>query len=49
MWHWYDCTDWAVNLAHCPTVAYSGELDIQKQAADIMDRLSPRRGSTWFT
>ena len=38
LWHWYDCTDWAVNLAHCPTVAYSGELDIQKQAADIMEQ-----------
>ena len=36
LWHMYDCTDWAANLHHCPTVAYSGELDIQKQAADIM-------------
>ena len=36
LWHWYDCTDYALNLFHCPTVAYSGELDIQKQAADIM-------------
>ncbi len=36
LWHLYDCTDWAINLYHCPTVAYSGELDIQKQAADIM-------------
>lgn len=36
LWHWYDCTDWSPNLLHCPTVAYSGELDIQKQAADIM-------------
>ncbi|MGE0606972.1 MAG: prolyl oligopeptidase family serine peptidase [Pirellulales bacterium] len=36
LWHWYDCTDWALNLFHCPTVAYSGEDDIQKQAADIM-------------
>ncbi len=36
LWHWYDCTDYAINLFHCPTVAYSGELDIQKQAADIM-------------
>ena len=36
LWHWYDCTDYARNLYHCPTVAYSGELDIQKQAADIM-------------
>lgn len=37
LWRWYDCTDWAINLAHCPTVAYSGELDSQKQAADIME------------
>ena len=36
LWHWYDCTDWAQNLYQCPTVAYSGELDSQKQAADIM-------------
>jgi hypothetical protein len=36
LWHWYDCTDWALDLFHCPTVAYSGEDDIQKQAADIM-------------
>jgi hypothetical protein len=34
--HWYDCTDWAINLFNCPTVAYSGEIDSQKQAADIM-------------
>ncbi|MBS0265180.1 MAG: prolyl oligopeptidase family serine peptidase [Planctomycetes bacterium] len=36
LWHWYDCNDWALNLAHCPTIAYSGENDSQKQAADIM-------------
>ena len=34
--HLYDCTDWAANLYNCPTVAYSGEIDKQKQAADIM-------------
>jgi pimeloyl-ACP methyl ester carboxylesterase len=34
--HLYDCTDWAINLFNCPTVAYSGEIDKQKQAADIM-------------
>jgi hypothetical protein len=34
--HWYDCTDWALNLYNLPTVAYSGEIDKQKQAADIM-------------
>ncbi len=36
LWHLYDCTDWALNLHHCPTVAYSGENDKQKQAADVM-------------
>ncbi len=36
LWHWYDCTDYAVNLLHCPTIAYSGEIDSQKQAADVM-------------
>ena len=36
LWHVYDCTDYALNLFNCPTVAYSGENDRQKQAADIM-------------
>ncbi|MFM8470655.1 MAG: prolyl oligopeptidase family serine peptidase, partial [Limisphaerales bacterium] len=36
LWHMYDCTDYAVNLFNLPTVAYSGEADSQKQAADIM-------------
>lgn len=36
LWHWYDCPEVAVNLAQCPTVAYSGEIDNQKQAADVM-------------
>ena len=44
LWHLYDCTDWCRNLAECPTIAYSGENDIQKQAADIMARaLKPER------
>jgi hypothetical protein len=38
LWHWYDATDYAVNLFNCPTVAYSGEDDKQKQAADIMEK-----------
>jgi dienelactone hydrolase len=38
LYHLYDCTDWASNLFHCPTVAYSGENDTQKQAADIMEQ-----------
>lgn len=44
LWHWYDCDDWAVNLAHCPTVAYSGEIDRQKQAADVMARALRAQG-----
>lgn len=36
LWHWYDCTDYAANLAMLPTVAYTGELDGQKQASDAM-------------
>ena len=36
LWHMYDCTDYAGNLFNCPTVAYSGEMDTQKQAADMM-------------
>lgn len=36
LWNWYDATSWAANLRHCPTIAYSGELDKQKQAADVM-------------
>jgi pimeloyl-ACP methyl ester carboxylesterase len=38
LWHWYDATDYAANLFNCPIVAYSGELDRQKQAADLMAR-----------
>jgi len=44
LWHLYDCTDWAINLAQLPTVAYSGELDIQKQAADIMEVALEKEG-----
>jgi hypothetical protein len=36
LWHLYDATDYALNLFDCPTVAYSGEIDRQKQAADMM-------------
>ena len=32
----YDATKYAANLHQCPTVAYSGSIDKQKQAADIM-------------
>ena len=36
LWHEYDSTDYAINLFNCPTVAYSGAIDPQKQAADAM-------------
>ncbi|QDT01676.1 Prolyl oligopeptidase family protein [Rubripirellula lacrimiformis] len=37
LWPLYDSPPWAANLKHCPTVAYSGEVDRQKQAADVME------------
>ncbi|MEJ7594251.1 MAG: prolyl oligopeptidase family serine peptidase [Planctomycetaceae bacterium] len=37
LWNLYDCDKWALNLSHCPTIAYSGENDSQKQAADVME------------
>ena len=44
LWHLYDCTDYAVNLFNCPTVAYSGEIDKQKQAADVMAKALKEEG-----
>lgn len=44
LWQMYDCTGYGVNLLQLPTVAYSGELDIQKQAADIMEEALARDG-----
>ncbi len=46
LWHWYDCTDYARNLLQCPTIAYSGELDVQKQAADVMATAMLKEGLT---
>jgi dienelactone hydrolase len=44
LWHWYDCTDYAANLFNCPVVAYSGEKDSQKQAADMMAAAMKKEG-----
>jgi hypothetical protein len=44
LWHLYDATDYAANLFNLPTIAYSGELDKQKQAADIMARAMQAEG-----
>ncbi|MEO6741720.1 MAG: alpha/beta hydrolase-fold protein [Chthoniobacteraceae bacterium] len=38
LWRWYDVTICARNVAGLSLVAYSGELDGQKQSADIMLR-----------
>lgn len=38
LYRWYDATDYVANLSNTTTVAYSGEIDGQKQAADIMIR-----------
>ncbi len=46
LWHWYDCNDWAVNIFNLPTVAYSGEIDPQKQAADVMAAALDAEGIT---
>lgn len=44
LWHLYDCTDYAANLFNLPTVAYSGEIDSQKQAADMMAAAMKKEG-----
>jgi hypothetical protein len=44
LWHWYDATDYALNIFDCPTVAYSGEIDSQKQAADMMAKSARAEG-----
>lgn len=46
LWRMYDCTGYAANLSHLPTVAYSGEIDRQKQAADAMAVACQREGLT---
>ncbi len=38
LWQLYDCPGYSANLYTLPTIAYSGELDIQKQAADVMEQ-----------
>lgn len=44
LYQWYDCPVYSNNFANLPTIAYSGEDDIQKQAADIMEKaLQARR------
>ncbi len=44
LWRMYDATEYSVNLFNLPTVAYSGEKDKQKQAADVMARALAKNG-----
>ena len=44
LWRMYDATEYAVNFYNTPLVAYSGEIDGQKQAADIMQRFLEPEG-----
>jgi pimeloyl-ACP methyl ester carboxylesterase len=44
LWSLYNATDYAANLFNLPTVAYSGELDRQRQAAEIMAQAMKEEG-----
>jgi pimeloyl-ACP methyl ester carboxylesterase len=46
LWHMYDSTDYALNTFNVPVVAYSGEIDQQKQAADAMAAAMRAEGLT---
>jgi hypothetical protein len=46
LWHMYNASDYAQNIFDVPTVAYSGEKDSQKQAADVMEREMKKVGLT---
>ena len=44
LFHLYDATDYAVNLANTATVEYHGEIDPQQQAGDMMQRAMAEEG-----
>ncbi|VTS02722.1 prolyl oligopeptidase family serine peptidase [Tuwongella immobilis] len=44
LWRMYNATDYALNFANLPTVAYSGEKDKQIQAANAMARAMSAAG-----
>jgi len=44
LWRLYDATEHAANLFNVPVVAYSGEIDRQKQAADLMEKAMAGEG-----
>ena len=46
LWRWYDVPPVAGNFLNTTTIAYSGELDKQKQAADLMAAAFEHEGMT---
>ena len=44
LWRMYDATEYAANFYNVPLVAYSGEIDGQKQAADLMAKYLAQEG-----
>lgn len=44
LWRQYNATDYALNFFNLPLVAYSGENDRQKQAADVMAKALAAEG-----
>jgi dienelactone hydrolase len=44
LFHLYDATDYAANLFNTPVIAYNGDKDGQKQAADAMERALDAEG-----
>ena len=44
LYHLYDMTDYAINLSNTATIAYNGEIDGQKQAADMMEKAMAEEG-----
>lgn len=46
LWREYDAIDCAANLSNLRTIAYSGEIDAQKQSADLMEKAMAADGLT---
>ncbi|MBL9187205.1 MAG: prolyl oligopeptidase family serine peptidase [Opitutaceae bacterium] len=44
LWNWYDATAHAANFRAVPTLAYTGELDPQRQSSEIMEQAMAREG-----
>jgi len=44
LWHLYDATDYVANFADTHVIAYSGEIDPQKQSADLMEKAAAGEG-----